>query len=733
LHEHELLLSPDEQSDVSSDAENASRTVGRVVYAAPSNLSRLPKIPTPIPQQTSSIMSGNAVESFMTTLRRSNLLAPEQVAVAASLATDSDAVSVARELILRKWLTEWQARQILAGKSKLYLGKYKLMDVLGQGGMGAVLKAESTTLRREVALKVMATNLHDDGIARARFEREIAFSASLNHPNIVRAIDADQIGNRFFLVMEYFSGRDLKAVVKERGQVSVEFACECIRQAALGLQHAFEQGIVHRDIKPSNLLVTKDPKTGRPLIKILDLGLARVAHQAELATAGPANFEAADGGVTRSGQIMGSPDYMSPEQAMSSSTVDIRSDIYGLGVTLFQLLCSKLPYTGENVMEKLLERINKDAPPVSVYRPELPPVLVHIVAKMLHRDPAQRFQTPAEVAAVLEAFAANPQSLEIQPEVELTLAPALELPTLDSQADETLNVFLADLNSEAVIVREPAAPARPTIRRRQKNYAPLAISLGTAVVMIGIVLFALSQGSGPPARKPVSKAPSAKQNGTADSKTSVDETSGTTTRSIAALPPPASFLSTGDPLTDWVRASAREIRVETNAGESVIKASDPLPTRNCTIVGVDLSGVQILTSDNLRLLASGKSIRHLNLSGSRLKNSQLRQVARLKELQLLDIGSTMITDEGLKLLSQCEELTGLQLPYVSVGDTGIQHLAKLSSLSDLNLEGTDITDAAVKSLASLNSLTRLNLKYTALSEVAVDKLRKRLPNCKIEF
>ncbi|MFT5325662.1 MAG: serine/threonine protein kinase [Planctomycetaceae bacterium] len=673
----------------------------------------------------------------MTTLRRSNLLAPEQVAVAAALAAGSDAISVARDLIQREWLTEWQARQLLAGKSKLYLGKYKLMDVLGQGGMGAVLKAESTTLRREVALKVMATNLHDDDIARARFEREIAFSASLNHPNIVRAIDADQIGKRFFLVMEYFSGRDLKAVVKERGQVSVEFACECIRQTALGLQHAFEQGIVHRDIKPSNLLVTKDPKTGLPLIKILDLGLARVAHQAELATDGPANFEAEDGGVTRSGQIMGSPDYMSPEQAMSSSTVDIRSDIYGLGVTLFQLLCNELPYAGENVMEKLLERINKDAPPVSVYRPELPPVLVHIVAKMLHRDPAQRFQTPVEVAAVLEAFAADPQSLEIQPEPEPTPPLAgLDLPTLDAQADDTLNIFVADLNSEAVVVHEPVVTSRPVIRRRRKSVMPLVVSLGTVFALVGIGLFALSQGEGLPDKKSSTKSASAKKNGTTksdkgDDSDSEDQTA--TSRDLAALPPPPSFMSTGDAFTDWARAAARELRIETDAGESVVKASDPLPQGKFAIVGVDLSGVQIFTADDLRTLVSGKSIRHLNVSGSRLKDFQLRQIARLKTLRFLDIGNTMVTDEGLEPLSRCKDLTSLQLPYVSVGDTGIAKLATLSSLSSLNLEGTDITDAAIESLTSLDNLRRLNLKHTALTEAAVDQLRNRLPDCRIDF
>lgn len=672
----------------------------------------------------------------MSTLRRSNLLAPEQVAVASALATDSDAVSVARELINREWLTEWQARQLLAGKSKLYLGKYKLMDVLGQGGMGAVLKAESITLRRQVALKVMATNLHDDGVARARFEREIAFSANLNHPNIVRAIDADQIGKRFFLVMEYFPGKDLKAVVKERGQVSVEFACECIRQTALGLQHAFEQGIVHRDIKPSNLLVTRDPKTGHPLIKILDLGLARTSNQAEVGAEGRADFNAVDGGVTRTGQIMGSPDYMSPEQAMSSNSVDIRADIYGLGVTLFQLLCSELPYTGDNVMEKLLERINKDAPPVSAYRPEIPPVLVHIVAKMLHRDPAQRFQTPAEVAAVLEAFAADPNSLEMQPEVEPAPAPALDLPTLDAQADETLNIFVADLNSEAVVVSEPAVTSRPVYKRRKKNIWPLAISVGTAFASIGIILFILSQGAGPPDKKSSSKSKTSKKevSDNAESKSAGDSgKSKSKTRDLVALPPPSVFGTTGDPLTDWARGTARELRIKTSTGESIIRTSDPLPDGNLTIVGLDLSGVQILTSDDLRTLVTGKSIRHLNVSGSRLKDFQLRQIARLKELRVLDIANTTVTDAGLEPLSRCHNLTSLQLGYDSIGDSGITHLTSLESLSSLNLEGTDITDAAAESLASIQSLTRLNLKYTALSEQAVDDLRNRLPDCTIEY
>jgi len=686
----------------------------------------------------------------MSTLRRSNLLSPEQVAVAAEIATRFDAVGVAKELILREWLTEWQARQLLAGKSKLFLGRYKLMDVLGQGGMGAVLKAESTTLRRLVALKVMASNLNDDDIARARFEREIAFSASLNHPNIVRAIDADQIGDRVFLVMEYFEGRDLKAVAKEQGQVSIEFACECIRQAALGLQHAFEQGIVHRDIKPSNLLVTKDPKTNGPVIKVLDLGLARASDQAELSTAGGNDFGQTDGDVTRSGQIMGSPDYMSPEQAISSSKVDIRSDIYGLGVTLFQLLCNELPYQGENVMEKLLERINKDAPPVSTFRPEIPPVLVHIVSRMLHRDPAQRFQTPAEVAAVLQTFVTDPESLEIQPEP--ASEPVVDLPPLDSQADETLNLFMADLDSQAaaapgaVVTSGPVVTSRPVVvHRRKKSVWPLAITIGIAMALIVAVLFVISQGLSAPEKKSSDKP--AKKKGTGEPNSKVvdrgsgggeddrDDSKGSehSASEVVTSPPGNEFSGPEGALVEWARRAAQAIRIETSSGESVVKSAEPLPRTSYSLIGIDLSGVQVLNAEALQMVVSGKSIRYLDLSGGRLRDFQLRQVARMKELRHLDIGNTTVTDEGLDVLGKCRKLTTLRLRYDSIGDAGVSSLTELESLSDLDLEGTDVTDAVVETLASFSGLQKLNLKYTAVSEKAVEQLQSSLPDCTIDY
>lgn len=427
-------------------------------------------------------MSTPTVQNFLATLRKSNLLSPEQMAVANDLGQRAEARAVARDLVRRGWLTSWQARQLLAGKSRLYLGKYRLLDVLGRGGMGAVLKAHSMTLNRTVALKIMAADLLKSEVALARFEREIQYAATLNHPNIVRALDADRVGNQYFLVMEYVEGRDLKAIFKDHGRLTIEFSCECIRQVALALQHAHNRGVVHRDIKPSNMLVAKDSKNGRPIVKLLDLGLARIDEE----------DTPSDDSITHSGQIMGSPDYMAPEQATNARNADIRSDIYGLGATLFQLIAGRLPFLGETVMEKLVARINSDAPPLSAFRKDVPPVLVHIVARLLHRDPAQRFQTPGEVAAVLEAFVANPASLSVD-QFAPVQTPDVSIIDTDTGADDTLNLFVGHLGTRA-----SDRPLRSSLRK--KPLWPLVVSIVAAVVVVGGVLFALSRQAGPPIR-----------------------------------------------------------------------------------------------------------------------------------------------------------------------------------------------------------------------------------------
>ncbi len=211
--------------------------------------------------------------------------------------------------------------------------------------MGAVFQGRADRLGRTVAIKLLARELVRDRDSLARFHQEIQAVASLNHRHIVTALDADAVGDTHFLVMEYVPGTDLGSLLNQHGPPPVEWACECVRQAALGLQHAYEQGMVHRDIKPSNILVGTDAETGRPLVKILDLGLARCVSETR-----------DDRGLTQTGQVLGTPDYISPEQAADTRGADIRSDLFSLGVSFFRLLTGRLPYTGNNVMEKLMAR-----------------------------------------------------------------------------------------------------------------------------------------------------------------------------------------------------------------------------------------------------------------------------------------------------------------------------------------------------------------------------------------
>jgi WD40 repeat protein len=266
--------------------------------------------------------------------------------------------------------------------------RYRIVAQLGSGGMGAVFKAEHLLMRRIVALKVVGQLSREKPGVLERFLQEVKAAAHLTHPNIVTAYDADQAGDLHFLVMEYVEGSSLAQLVKAGGPLPIIQACEYVRQAAEGLQYAHEKGMVHRDVKPHNLMLTT---AGR--VKILDFGLARFVSEGNEAE-----------GLTEPGMAMGTPDYIAPEQAMDAHSADIRADIYSLGCTLYHLLAGLPPFTKGTPMQKIMSHVQEPPPSLSTARPEAPPELVAVLDRMLAKDPAKRFQTPAEVALALTPF-----------------------------------------------------------------------------------------------------------------------------------------------------------------------------------------------------------------------------------------------------------------------------------------------------------------------------------------
>jgi serine/threonine protein kinase len=297
--------------------------------------------------------------------------------------------------------------------------RYEILGLIGKGGMGDVYKARHRKMERTVALKVINRGLVRKTEAIDRFQREVKAAAQLSHRNIVTAYDADQAGDFHFMVMEYVDGVDLSQTVKDRGALPVAEACDYIRQAAIGLQHAHERGMVHRDIKPHNLMVSQDGT-----VKILDFGLASLAPEAAL---DPDSVEARSD-LTAAGAIMGTPDYISPEQATDARQADIRSDIYSLGATLYYLLSGRVPFADGSVMHKLKSHAQIEPESLKTLRDDIPSELAAVVSKMMAKDPDERFQTPAEVAAALEPFATDAESAA-------AAAPPKHLPQHDASAN----------------------------------------------------------------------------------------------------------------------------------------------------------------------------------------------------------------------------------------------------------------------------------------------------------
>ncbi len=420
---------------------------------------------------------------FLKGLRRSGLMAEAEVnQVLSELSWDqtdqtSDVSSLAKLLIEHRKLTRFQAKLLLRGRWQgLVLGNYAILEKLGQGGMGAVFKARHTRMGRTVCLKVVNSAGRQSPAVIERFRHEAHTLAALSHPNIVVAHDANEAKGIPYLVMEYVDGDDMAKRVRNDGPLSVADALQVVMQTGAALQYAHAEGVIHRDVKPHNLVASEDPDTGHLSVKVLDLGLARFDT---LMTNNPdASVLAA---MTNTGVVIGTVDYMAPEQALDSRNADARSDIYSLGCTTYFLLTGRPPYQGDTVMQRLIAHREQQPPSLCDYSGlDISPAFDAVVQKMLAKNPADRYQSMDELLADLRAVAAGRQPNAMPTADRLAAEPAAD--SLPSQLQIQVEEQAAEVVSR-ILTRRRSKKNRPWYRR-----AAVAVPVAMATLVIAAAM-----------------------------------------------------------------------------------------------------------------------------------------------------------------------------------------------------------------------------------------------------
>jgi serine/threonine protein kinase len=638
---------------------------------------------------------------------------------------------------------------------------YEILGELGRGGMGVVYKARQIQLDRVVALKVIRGEHLGNPEAVRRFCREMQVAARLAHPNLVTVFDAGQAGDIPFFTMEYLEGTDLARLVREHGPLEVARACDCVRQAALGLQHALERGLIHRDVKPANLLLGADGVT----VKVLDLGLARLLQQEQ---AQPGS------GLTEPGAVLGTLDFAAPEQLVDARSADTRADVYSLGGTLYYLLTSQVPFPEGSVAEKIARHLSDDPPPVERLRPEVPPAVAAVVRKLLAKRPRDRYQTPGELAAVLAALAGSGRprrrwllaALLVSSIVVLLglvvwlkgswgTRPAdptrteeprpAEPPPLPRRRKGPEQAAAALVRLGGEIRRDEEKPDRPVVEVNLAGSRATEADLIHLEALTQLQELALPKATGDRGLAPIRGLRRLHKLVLANTKVGnagLAHLRGLTGLDVLILtetPVGDAGLEHLGGLSELVFLRLDRTKVS-DAGLKHLKRLRQLETLDLHYTGVtgpglaDLAGLAALGSlgldhtpvgdAGLRHLEGWTQLRALYLRHTKVSDKGLAHLKRLTELRLLDLSETAIGDKGMESLKDLTQLERLFLARTQIGDAGLAHLQRLTQLTDLALTDTLVTDQGLKHLAGLTKLTRVYLDGTLIRDAGLEHLHK---------
>ena len=672
--------------------------------------------------------------------------------------------------------------------SRQVLGQYMLVERLGTGGMGTVYKALHTKLEKFVALKILRTKRMLDDRAIARFDREMKAVGKLKHENIVQASDAGEFDGKQYLVMEYIKGAEFSELIQRNERLSVADACELVRQAAIGLQHAHEHGLVHRDMKPSNLMLAEDG-----CVKILDLGLAGYDGEQFTPTC-QNNTESGRDDLTLDGHIMGTAEYIAPEQAANSHDVDIRADIYGLGCTLYALLAGTPPFQRNEFAtprELIDAHQTSDRPSIA----DLPPDLARIINCMLAIDPDERFTDPAEVADALSRFTTESNiAALLSPERKPTeetgrTSVRWASPPVDGRLWKA--ILQKRLLVALTILAVMAFAAFGIVFHLNTPYGIVEIhtndpNVEISVKQAGKEIDIINEASGWDIRLKEGKYDLNLKLG--NDKFKLSDNTVTVSRDdkvvlrvtlrkpkllVPALPytPESVLESFGAKITkkDGVITEIFLVNSKiddthlghikkmnglesltvigctnvTDAGFAHLKELPQLKGLNVAPSNITDAGLANLTglknmwflglngtmvSDaGLKHLVENSKITVLYLNGTRVTDAGLLFLETMKDMHWLDLGATGVTDAGLARLGHMSELQLLHLNSTAITDAGLAHLTKLPNIQSLHLSNTKITDLGMLQLAKLRKLKDLHVLNTAVTEAGASVLKVALP------